>query len=228
MSDEDMKWIKNKISLLIRKKDWNIYLSQIGGYQLIEITDPISHWLDLSSIYLTLLDFIFKQCQMVMLSQFIDESQGMLDDKDQILSELSKQHGVKVAITKEYFSTTRPPSESREYVLNIIGKPSLEWFKKVLAYGGASLSNIMYGDHNFGNDWLEVAAKRNQIFTKWYWLETGDAELVRLRSEVKMLCWTSDTHINILSEENQVNGVISFIEEVASKHSLTVKINKKQ
>lgn len=223
-----MKWIKNRISPHTRKKDWNIYLSQIGGYQLIEITDPISRWADLSSIYLMVLDVLFKECQIVILSQFIDESQGMLDDKDQMLSELPKLHGVKIAITKEYSSTTQPPSESREYVLNVIGRPSLEWLKKVLAYGGASLSNIVYGVKSFDSDWLEVAAKRNQIFMKWYWLEIGDGELISLRQEVKMLCWTSDTHINVLSEENQVKGLLTFIEEVADKYSLTVKIDKKQ
>lgn len=223
-----MKWLKHRIFPPARKKDWQIYLSQIGGYQLIEITDPISRWADLPTIYLTLLEFLLKECQIVMLSQFIDERQGMLDNKDQVLSELSKLYGVKIAITKDFSSTMPPPDESREYVLNIVGNPSTEWLKKVLAYGGTSLSNIVYGVKNFDSDWLDVAVKRNQIFMKWYWLETGDVELIGLRQEVKTLCWTSDTHLNILSEENRVKALLTFVEEVASKHSLTVKIEKKR
>ncbi len=223
-----MKWIKNKIFSAAREKDWNIYLSQVGAYQLIEITDPRSRRAELSSIYLTLLDFFLKECQIVMLSQFIDESQGMLGDKDQVLPELPDLHGVKVAITKEYSSIIQPPDGSREYVLNVIGKPGSEWFEKILAYGGASLSNIIYGFKNFDSDWLEVGVKRNQVFVKWYWLEIGDVEIIGLRQELKMLCWTSDTHINVLVDENQASTFLTFIEEVAGAYSLTVRIAEKQ
>ncbi len=222
-----MKWIKKEFSSFKNKKDWIIYLSQLGSYHLIGITVPVSQWRNLSSIYLMLLDFMFKQCQIVMLSQFIDESQGMLENKKQILSELSAQYGLKVALTQDYTSLAHPFVDSKEYTLNIVGKPSSEWLEKVLAYGGASLSNIIYGDKNFGNDWLEVAVERNQKFVKWYWLKSEDEELIRLRHEVKMLCWTSDIQIKILSDDYEKKEILSFIKEVAEKYSLTIKFEKK-
>lgn len=223
-----MKWIQNGIIFSTRKTDWNIYLSQVSGYQLFEITDPISRGVNLPLLYLTLLDYLFKEYPTMILSQFIDESQGMLDDKDRVLSELPERHGVKIAITENFSSTNQPPNDCREYVLNVIGKPDSEWLKKVIAYGGTSLSNIIYSANVFGSDWLEVTAKRNQIFIKWYWLETGDEELIGVRQEVKMMCWTSDTHINILIEKSQVEAFLASIEAVAGKHSLTVKIHEKQ
>lgn len=223
-----MKWIKNRVSLPARKKAWNIYLSSIGRYQLIEVTDPTSRWSELPSMYLMLLEFLFKESRVIVISQFIDESQGMLDDKDQVLSGLSTHYGLQVAISKDYSSADPPVSESREYVLNVIGKPTLEWLRKVLVFGGSSLSNIIYGLQDIDNNWFEVTVKRNQIFTKSYWLEKEAFELVGLREEVNILCWTSDSHLNVLSGENRVKGFLSHIEEVAGKHSLIVNIQEKQ
>jgi hypothetical protein len=223
-----MKWIKNRIFPPVRKKAWNIYLSSIGKYKLIEITDPTSRWDDFPSMYMILLDFLFKECPVIVLSQFIDESQGMLDDKEQLLTELSEHYQLQVAISKDYSSAIRPLSESREYVLNVIGKPTLEWLRKVLVFGGASLSNIIYGIQTIDNDWLEVTVQRNQTFTKCYWLETEDVELIGLREEVNILCWTSDSHLNVFSEENKEKDFLSYIEEVASKYSLIVNVQEKQ
>ncbi len=219
-----MKWIRKIFP--VRKKDWNIYLMTVGNYQAIEITIPRSRWADLRLIYLMLLEFSFKECQIVVLSQFLDEEQGMFANKEQVLSELSELHGLQVAISKEYSSAIRPPDESMQYVLNVTGKPDTEWFEKVLVFGGASLSNIMYGVQDFDKDWLSVTAKRNQTFEKWYWLEIGDADLVEVKKEVNMLCWTSDSHINVLSEERKVKDFLSYIEEVASNYSLTVNVEE--
>jgi hypothetical protein len=113
-------------------------------------------------------------------------------------------------------------------VLNVIGKPTLEWLRKVLVFGGACLSNIIYGIQTIDNDWLEVTVQRNQTFTKCYWLETEDVELIGLREEVNILCWTSDSHLNVFSEENKEKDFLSYIEEVASKYSLIVNVQEKQ
>lgn len=108
-----------------KKEVWNIYLSAIGKYQLVEVTDPTVLWNDFPTMYIILLEFLFKKFQIIVLSQFIDESQGMLSDKEQILTELSKIYGLQVVVSKEYTSAIQPLSESREYVLNAIGKPTI-------------------------------------------------------------------------------------------------------
>jgi hypothetical protein len=222
-----MKWIKNKILLPARKKDWNINLSSVGKYQLIEVTDPKSRWNELPSIYMTLLGFLFKDCQVIALSQYIDENQWILVNKEQMLVEISQHYGLRVALSKDYTSAVQPLGESKEYVLNVLGKPTKEWLRRILVFGGASLSNIIYGVQTFYEDWLEVTVERNQTFTKYYWLEIEDGEFVGLREKVNLLCWTSDSHLNVLSEENKTNDLFSYIEEVANQYSLIVHIEGK-
>lgn len=222
-----MEWIKNKIFSSARR-NWNIYLSKFGRYQLIEITDPMSRLKDLPSIYLALIDSLFNECPAIMLSQFIDEGQGMLADRDQVLSELHNSRRLKAAITEEYSSTIQPPDKNREYILHIYGKPSSEWLKKILVYGGASLSHIIYGVENMDDDWLKATVKRNQTFLKWYRFKIGDIELLELREKVNILCWTSDSHLNVLLEENKGKDFLSYIEEVARKNFLIANIQEMQ
>lgn len=94
-------------------------------------------------------------------------------------------------------------------------------------FGGASLSNVIYGIQTIDNDWIERTVKRNQLFTKYYWLETDDVDLIKLREEVNVLCWTSDSHLNVLLEAYKVRDFLSFIDEVASKYSLKANIEDK-
>jgi hypothetical protein len=211
-----------------RKKDWNIYFSIIGNYQVLEITDLTYRWVDTKSIYSTLIELIFKENPIIVLSQFIDESQGMLDHKEQVLAELTGQFGVQVAITKDYFSSNQPLSESREYVLNVAGKPTIEWLFEVLVFGGASLSNIIYGLDTLDTNWLEETLKRNLKFTKSYWLEKEIDELVGLREEVDLLCWTSDAHLFVLSTEHYINELLFSLQELATKYSIIINVQVKR
>lgn len=211
-----------------KKKDWIVYFSKIDSYQIVEITNLTYRWADLKSIYSALFEFIFRNNPKIVLSQFIDESQGMLNNKHQVLAELTGQYGLQVAITKDYSSGYQPINESREYVLNVAGNPTIEWLFEVLVFGGASLSNIIYGLQSIDTHWLDETVKRNQIFTKWYRLEIEDDAIIGLREEVDLLFWTSDSRLFILSTENFVNGLLVFVEELTEKHSLILNVQEKR
>lgn len=215
-------------NLFKKKRNWDINLLKINDYYIVEITDHNIRFSDLISIYSELIRFIFKDTLIIALSQFIDETQGMLDHKGEAKTELIRQYDLQVAFTKDYSSSTQPFIEDREYVLNITGKPNIEWLNDVLVFGGASLSNIIYGVQFVGTQWVDEIVKRNQTFTRWFWLEIEDDAIVRLRDEVDLLFWTSDSHLCILSTENYFHELLNFIEKLAEKYSMSANVQEKQ
>lgn len=210
-----------------KNRSWNIFFSKIGNFQVLEITD-LTYWsVEIKSIYAALIKFILKDSPIIVLSQFIDESQGMLDHKEQVLAELIGQFGLHVAITKDFSSSNLPLREDREYVLNVAGKPTIEWLLEVLVFGGASLSNIIYGLHTLDINWLEETLRRNLKFTECYWMKREPYELVGLRDEVDLLYWTSDSHIFVLSTEHYIKELLLYLKELAIKSSLKIKVQEK-
>lgn len=221
-----MKWMINRLFNSSTTNEWKIKIINYENYMLIEITDPVSRMGDIPSIYLKILDLVLKDCQAIELSQFIDETQGMLDDKAQVLSELSINYGLQIASSKEYSTGLQPTCDCSTYVLNVMGLPDYGWLSKVMAFGGASLSNIVYGLEKTEKDWLCRIVERNQIFTKWYRLEIGKADLLRLRHEVKKLCWTSDSHLNILVIDSEVIKIMIDLEKISDEYLLNMKVDQ--
>ena len=208
------------------KNNWDIHVSAIDKYQLVEITDHAFRFN--YSLFITVLASLFEECQVIGLSQFIDESQGMLDQREDVLAELTENYGVKVTTTVDYASENQPANGTREYVLHAIGMPGADWLRSILVFGGASLSHVMYGLKTVDHGWLDAMVNMNQTFTKWYWLETSDLDLILLREKVNILCWNSDSHLNVLIEESQRSRLFGYIKEAANKNSLVVNVKQEQ
>lgn len=213
-------------NLFKKKRKWQINLRKIGDYRGVEITDHTPRWKDIPLLYSDVINYIFKDTENIVLSQISYEHKGYKNVKVEYQEELSNRYSLKVVNTTDYSSRNHPTPESREFVINIAGKPNIEWLNKVLEFGGVSLPNIIYGIRTIDDNWLDETVKRNQIFTKWFNLKLGDDAIIGLRDNVASLFWTSDSHLCILTVENYLSDLMRYIGELATKYSLILDVQE--
>jgi hypothetical protein len=197
-----------ELRLKISKENFNDYI-------LISIDGENIPYGVLTSLYLKVMESVFSECPYIAVSQFIDETQGMIKDKHALFERLSEVYKVEVAPTRKYDLLIQPSEEDKEYIINIFGKIDTNWLDDTLRYGGTCLSNIIYGFHEFIPDWLVKLIERNKLFIQWYQLEVDYSEITTLADEVGTFCFTSDSCLQcfIKNDEeekvlNEINGYI--------------------
>lgn len=218
-----MHWLRRKIRTAKRSHQWDINIIPSGRFQIIEITDHGDvPWDSLDDIWFSLIDQTTYSFENIIVCQLLDPDQGM-DLSTFQLDRLQQEFGLQTRIGMGYCKINSPGQMGSEITIFAAGKRDMScmsWLKKILRFGGASLPHIVYGIDRIESNWMEAVEDWNRSFTKWYWLETDASEIVHLREKVKGLFWTSDRHLNVLLEENEVEGFLQKVRALAKEKGL--------
>ncbi len=205
-------------------RHWDIKVHLVGKFQLVEITNhPKIPWDTLYNLSLSLINQLTQEYQNMIVCQLIDLNQGM-EAKAFQLDRLEKEYKLETVIGEGFCRINGPGQNSHENTVFAAGKPNMGWLEKILGFGGSSLPHIVYGVDRLESNWLETAEDWNRSFTKWYWMESDEAEIIRLREKVEGLAWTSDFHLNVLLEENEVEGFLQKMQIEAEKNDFIPRI----
>ncbi|MEN6524455.1 MAG: hypothetical protein ABFD14_12100 [Anaerolineaceae bacterium] len=198
-----------------RNKEPRIKISKenINDYSLISINgENFPHKL-ITSLYLNVIKNVFSDYPSIAVSQFIDESQGMLKDKCALFERLSAFYKVEVILTRKYDSINQPSKKDTEYIVNMLGSLNTDWLNETLRYGGTCLSNIIYGFCEFSPDWLERLIERNKLFVKWYQLEVDRNAIIPLLDQAGVICFTSDSYLECFVKDTNVEKIMHELQE---------------
>jgi hypothetical protein len=209
---------------------WNIRNIFIGKHRLFEIEDPDYPDKFFPDVFLSLINCKIKSFLLIGLTQYIDENQGMLPDGTNILHFLQEEYDLKIIKSVSYTSNITPNIHSKKYIINIFGKPDVEWLRKILFFGGTGIPNIVYGFNEYSENWLDIMQSGNQYFSSSYDRKRTLLDILNFQNKAEILCWTSDNDLSIIvvNKDNE-NILKKEIQELSEKYLLIpniVDINK--
>lgn len=180
------------------------------------------NWNEYEDINFSLISRLFLNCEFISLSQFIDEDQDMLKNKEELIFDLVNKYKLIVEQTKYYDQKELSRPNDRQYILHVFGKPEIEWIKLLMRFGGASISNIFFGHATLESDWLPIVLKKNAHFLKWEkgGLEPDNIAMV-LPDRLPMMS-TVDSDLSFLISNKDVDRFYRIINEISMLHNLAI------
>lgn len=142
--------------------------------------------------------------------------------------ELSKEFNFDYRIVKSFDNRHTPENNKKDQAIIAMGENGKEWLGKTIRYGGASLPNIFYCTSNINQNWLTIVLDWNQIFQKWYWLESDPHEIVQIFDQINLLGWTSDAALNFYVKDNVVKEIISTIKKIAMEENIFIVVQNSE
>ena len=209
------------------KKNKNIIdvnISCLGNYINWEFNDLNYNIVSLPKLYNDILKFLLSEMKLIFISQFFDEDQGLSITKEHLL-QIKEDYHLEIFYTKSYSESHKLGGTKKSYVINCIGNPIPYWLGDLTFFGGTSLSNIIFGftdrDQLDKNEINEL----NKKFTNWYWLKSNFNEIETLRQNSSIMCWTSDSKLNLLLDSQLSQMLQEYIYDSELKFPCIFTIN---
>lgn len=203
---------------------WPIMNLKINEFSLFLIGDPKYR----KDIYLDLrykiIESLIVNIPNITLSQYMDSWQNTYICRNDVVL-VSDKFNLEYCFTSSYSSDSISKDKSRIYVLNVNGKPNNQWLQRVLFFGGHDLSFILYGLDKKDENWLDTTIHMNKIFIDWFYLKTNNSMLAVLKRKVKFICWTDDTEIGVIVDNDFTIKFINCLGAIAANNNLRIQLS---
>ena len=212
-----------------RKKAWRINVWHFGSLQVLEVTDSPFTWNNrCSDTYMDIIGHVFQGYEVMALSQFIDERQGLsnkIGNRQEFVERIQKVYPVQAEITNDYADPNPVKPESLTYVIHVVGQYCRPLFGQLLVFGTTSLPNIAYGLRTVPAAWPETVLVWNQSFVKWFRLIEPLTALAELTEKVGLLFWTADGHLFFASsEKSETDEILLYVLHLAAELDLRLVV----
>jgi hypothetical protein len=142
-----------------------------------------------------------------------------------MLSALKESKPSRYAITSKFDNIDSINEFRNDYVVHVFSKYLDNSLLNLLHFSGATLSNILYSFQEDSDQWLHKIIGWNKQFLDIFWLKSDISSLIDLASQLDLLLWTADGHINIVAKNTrELENYLELLCKIANNYSLLLEI----
>mgnify|MGYP000946641660 CR=1 FL=1 len=211
--------------MMNRKHKWKIIKHSFDAFQILEITDLRLKNVNTHDLFFDFLMNLPVKGNYYSVSQFFSPSQSKYDEYDQVLLELKYNKPSKYGITSRFDTVDKINDFKNNFVIHVLGKNLDNSLLNILHFSGATLSNTIYSFQEDCEEWLYKITGWNKQFLDVFWLKSNINSLIDLATQLNLLLWTADGHINIVAKDaRELELYLEQLHEIANNYSVSLEI----
>jgi hypothetical protein len=204
-----------------RKKRWPLTIRYDDKMVFVEIFNREDR-----NIVIKVLDEMCKNCEEIVLSQFVDSEIWSREKVSLLTKEIIQEQSTEVTYTNE-FGGVEIDTISTNLVINLAGKLNYGLLQKTIHFGMHNPSNIVFGLGKKITDWKKKIPQWNQLVMKWFNLEVqdGDEQFFELVDSTEFIALTIDGNLFFcLTRIASLNSLFRIISQLSAQSEYKLEI----